>query len=134
MHTNDTNENKKLIYPELSYIITGICFNIRNELGRYDREKQYADLLEKKLKEVNIPYKREYNIKETGNIIDFIIDSKIILELKVKRFIIKDDYYQIQRYLQILDVRFGLIVNFRHRYLKPIRIVRIDTDIKKKFI
>lgn len=44
MHTNDTNE--KLIYPELSYLITGICFEAHNEKGRFARERQYADLLE----------------------------------------------------------------------------------------
>lgn len=134
MHTNDTNKNEKLIYPELSYIITGICFNTHNGLGRYARERQYADFIEKKLNEINIPYEREHNIKGTGNIIDFLIDNKIILELKAKKFITKDDYYQLQRYLQILDIKLGMIINFRHRYLKPIRIVRIDTDIKNKFI
>jgi len=134
MHTNDTNKNNKLIYPELSYFITGICFEAHNELGRYSREKQYGDLIEKKLIVVHIPYKREYNIKNTGNIIDFLIDNKIIIELKSKRFISRDDYYQIQRYLQILNIKLGMIINFRNRYLKPIRIIRIDTDIKNKFV
>jgi len=132
MHTNDTNE--KIIYPELSYAITGICFNVHNKLGRYAREKQYADFLEKKLNETKISFEREYNIKNTGNIVDFLIDNKIILELKAKKFIIKEDYYQLQRYLQILNFKLGMIVNFRNRYLKPIRIIKINTDIKSKFV
>ena len=103
-------------------------------MGRYSREKQYGDLIEKKLIAVHIPYKREYNIKNTGNIIDFLIDNKIIIELKSKRFIGRDDYYQIQWYLQILNIKLGMIINFRNRYLKPIRIIRIDTDIKNKFV
>ena len=69
MHTNYTNKNEKLIYPELSYTLTGICFEVHNELGRYAREKQYGDLLEKKLKERKISHKRELRIDKTGNIV-----------------------------------------------------------------
>lgn len=134
MHTNDTNKNKKLIYPELSYLITGICFDVHNRLGRYAREKQYSDLLEEKLKEIKIPYKRESKIGKTGNTIDFLIDNKIILELKVTPFILKEDYYQTQRYLQSSGIKLALLVNFRNRYLKPIRIIKIETDAKNKFV
>ncbi len=126
--------NNKLIYPKLSYIITGICFKVHNKLGRFCREKQYGDCLEKYLLIQQIPYKREFIIGKTGNIIDFIIDNKIILELKAKKFILKEDYYQIQRYLQAINLKLGLIINFRNRYLKPIRIVKIDTNIKTKFL
>ncbi|MFQ5865793.1 MAG: GxxExxY protein [bacterium] len=133
MNTNKTNVKGKLIYPELSYKITGICFDVHNELGRYSREKQYCDLLERKLKEANLHYEREYAVGDTGNRVDFLIENKIILEAKARDFIIKDDYYQIQRYLQSLDKKLGLLVNFRNRYLKPKRIVRIDTDVKDKF-
>jgi len=133
MHTNNTNKEEKLIYPELSYTITGVCFEIHNKLGRYSREKQYRDAIAEKLGEINIPYKKEFNVKDTGNIIDFIIDDKIILEIKAKRFITKEDYYQIQRYLQILKIKLGLLINFHNRYLKPIRVIRIDTQAKTKF-
>jgi GxxExxY protein len=134
MHTNDTNKNRKLIYPELSYVITGICFEVHNKLGRYAREKQYADLLEEKLKEIKIPYKREFKIDKTGNVVDFLIDNKIILEIKVKPLILKDDYYQSQRYLQTSNKKLALLVNFRNRYLKPIRVIKIDTNAKNKFL
>ncbi|OGZ33757.1 MAG: hypothetical protein A2Y98_03240 [Candidatus Portnoybacteria bacterium RBG_19FT_COMBO_36_7] len=134
MHANDTNKNNKLIYPELSYIITGICFEVHNILGRYSREKQYADLLQEKIKTLNIPYKREFAAGNTGNKVDFLIDNKIIIELKAKPIVLKEDYYQTQRYLQVLNKKLALIINFRNRYLKPIRIIKIDTDAKIRFL
>ena len=36
MHSNDSN---KLLYPELSYRITGLCYQVHNKLGRFCREK-----------------------------------------------------------------------------------------------
>ena len=134
MNTNYTNKGTKLIYPELSYFLTGICFDVHNQLGRYAREKQYGDLLEEKLKEIKIPHKREFKIGKTGNIIDFLVDNRIILELKAEPLILKEDYYQTQRYLQALNVKLALLVNFRNRYLKPIRIIKIETDAKSRFV
>jgi len=134
MDTNNTNKKSKLIFPELSYLITGICFDVHNTLGRFSREKQYCDALELRFSELKIPFQRELSIKSTGNILDFLIDNKIILEIKAKNFVLKEDYYQLQRYLQILNVKLGLLINFRSRYLKPLRILRIDTDARNKFI
>ena len=53
MTTNNKTDGK-VLYPELSYKITGILFNVHNELGSYAREKQYGDLIEEKLKESKI--------------------------------------------------------------------------------
>ncbi len=133
MRTNDTNDTNKIIYPELSYTLNGICFDVHNDVGRYAKEKHYGDALEKRLIELRIPYQRELAVPNTGDRIDFLIGGKIILELKAKRIVTKLDYYQLQRYLQVFDVRLGILVNFRSQYLKPYRVVRIDTNRKPAF-
>jgi len=124
----------KIIYPELSYAITGICFGVHNEKGRFLREKQYGDEIELRLKEKKVPYRREYPIDRAGNIVDFVVDNKVVLEIKAKRLIEKQDFYQVQRYLQTANLKLGLLVNFRNRYLKPVRIVKIETDARHKFV
>lgn len=118
----------QLFFPELSYQITGILFAVHNELGRFCSERQYCDLLERKLKESNIKYFREKNINKDikGDRVDFCIDDKVIIECKAKKFVTKEDYLALQRYLQNSDKKLGLIVNFRHTYLRPKRIVRIE--------
>ena len=120
----------KLIYPESSYKITGILFAVHNELGRFRNEKQYADAIESYLKQYEIPYKREealppsFEGEEKGrNKIDFLIASKIVLEIKAKPFVSNDDYRQVRRYLVALNRKLGILVNFRQRYIKPKRIL-----------
>ncbi|MBI4130722.1 GxxExxY protein [Candidatus Roizmanbacteria bacterium] len=122
---------RKLVHQQLSYQLTGIFFNVHKKLGRFCREKQYADCIEKLIQETKIPYKREIEIQllnsssPKGNKIDFIIDNKIIIDTKAKPFITKEDYRQMQRYLQSANIELGLIVNFRSLYLKPKRILNI---------
>ena len=54
---------------------------------------------------------------------DFIIEDKIIIDLKAKTFITKEDYFQMKRYLVSYGKKLGLIINFRQRYLYPKRIL-----------
>ena len=118
----------ELFYPELSYTIVGICFNAQNYIGRFAKEKRYGDFIERELTKKNIMFIRECPIPKTNDRIDFLIDNKIIIELKSKRYILKTDYYQIQKYLHSLDIKLALLINFQNRHLKPIRIVKIDKN------
>lgn len=129
----NTKTRSEVFYPKLSYLIVGMCFDAHNSLGVFAKEKQYGDFLEHKLKDLKIDYKRECFLGDSKNIVDFIIDNKILLEIKAKRLVTKEDYYQTQRYLQESKIRLGILVNFRDKYIKPIRVVRIDTSNKNKF-
>lgn len=88
-------------------------------------ERQYADEVDGCFKEKGVNYKREFSkIGELkGNRVDFLVENKIIVDIKAKRIVTKDDYYQILRYLKSSGLRLGLIVNFRNTYLKPTRIL-----------
>ena len=125
-------KNKEIIFPEISYRLTGLFYKIHNKLGRFCTEKQYTDALAISLQEDEIEHKREKYIrlnfgtekKEIQGIFpDFVIKNIIVIDIKAKKFITKDDYNQMQRYLQLLNLRLGLIVNFRNTYLKPKRII-----------
>ena len=129
------NKSSKLIHPELSYRITGVLFAVHNELDRFCNEKQYADAIEGRLKELKIEYEREKILplsfkfeKEGRNKVDFLIDNKIILEIKAKRLLLKEDYYQVRRYLSALNKKLGLLVNFRDKYIKPRRILNSSVN------
>lgn len=105
-----------------------LVFYIQHELGPWAKEKQYCDVIERKLRENNIPFVREFPLGSRGNITDFMVDNKIILELKAKRIILRDDYVQTQRYLQQAQVKLAILVNFRSKFIKPIRVVKIDLE------
>ena len=121
---------EKLLYPDLSYQIMGILFEVHNKLGTKYQEKHYQNAVEIKLKELNIPYQREkkVNVKfeneDLGEFyIDFVIDDKILLELKKIWRITPNDIKQVLRYLDALNLRLGIIANFKRKRLEYRRIL-----------
>lgn len=88
----------KLVYPELSYLLMGLCYKIHNELGPTYHEKHYQRAIELALKKNDINYEREKEIEleyEGGSLgkfyADFVVDNKIIIEVKKSRFISSED-------------------------------------------
>ncbi len=61
------------------------------------------------------------------NVVDFVINKRLLVDLKAKSIVTKDDYYQMNRYLGAGEFKLGLIVNFRNKYLKPIRVIRSNS-------
>ena len=129
MRTNANTANK-IIYPALSYKIVGIGYRVQNSLGRFCREFQYARAFEEELKNEGLTYQREKYLplqkddKTIGkNWVDFVIEDKIAVDLKAKTFVDRNDYYQMQRYLKLCNLKLGLIINLQNKYLKPKRVL-----------
>ncbi len=121
----------ELIYPELSYQLMGILFEVHNKLGTKYQEKHYQKVIETKLKLLVIPFKREKKIKinfegeDLGEFyVDFIIDNKILLETKIVWKITINDVKQVLRYLDAVKLKLGVIANFKHDKLEYRRIVK----------
>ncbi len=80
---------ENIIYPELSYELNGIFFEVHNILGHYCKEIQYCDAIEKLLKDRKIKFAREFSIKSSNDLVkdnsnraDFVVENKIIIEVK----------------------------------------------------
>lgn len=102
----------------------------QNTLGRFVKERQYADLFEALLKIKSVNYRREacLDFKDSavaikGNRADFVVENKILVELKSLPFLTRKDYYQTMRYLKAANLKLGLLVNCRSEYLKPKRVL-----------
>jgi GxxExxY protein len=120
----------KLIYPELSYILMGILVEVHNKLGTKYQEKHYQKAIEIKLKELKISYQKELGVdinfenEKIGKLfIDFLIDNKIVLEIKKTPSISKDHIKQVLRYLNALNLKLGIIANFQHKKLEYVRVL-----------
>ncbi len=122
---------ENLIYKEESYKIIGICMEVHRELGKGFNEIVYGDALEIEFMDNNIIYSRErkYAISYKGKILphqykaDFIIDDKIILEIKAIECLTSAHIKQTLNYLAVSKLKLGLLINFGEDSLKYKRIV-----------
>ncbi len=126
----------ELIYSELSYRICGLCFDVYNKMGSVYSEKQYQDAFEAKLKVAGLSYERERDllfdlgdVKIGGNRADFIIEEKIVVDFKAKKYITRDDFKQMLRYLKTGKYKLGLIINFGGKKVTIRRVLNSDIRI-----
>jgi len=137
-HKNKPDTNNKLIYPELSYQLVGMLYDIHNELGNKYQEKYYQRAIAIELENRKVKFQKElpvnlmYKGKKIGiYFFDFLIENKIILEVKaVDKFRISD-FKQISAYLKSKDLKLGIIANFRTEKLVYKRVLNPDFKYKK---
>ena len=105
-------QKSKLVYEELTYRIIGILFKVHNLLGGSLEERYYQRALEKEFKEQEIDV--TYEGQKIGkHRLDFIVEGKVIIELKTLPFIGSKETNQLLAYLKSTGVKVGLLVNFR---------------------
>jgi len=119
-----------LLYADLTYKIRGCVFNVYNELGYGHKEQVYQKALQKEFEDINIPYKREKGISvKYKNLLvgnyrpDFVIDDRILIELKAVEFMPKTFETQLIHYLKSTDYKLGLLINFGSQRLQIRRLV-----------
>lgn len=128
----DADKNE-LLYEDLSYKIRGAAFAVYNALGSGHKESVYQNAFAQQLEKMGIVYVKEkhiavtYENKKVGSYQpDFVIDDKIIIEIKALPFVGKIEKEQVQYYLKNSSYRLALIINFGS---SPIYIERVVYDL-----
>jgi GxxExxY protein len=113
------DSNEKFIYKDLSYTIIGCIYEVYNELGPAHKELIYHEALKAAFVENKIEYKENQRLKikfknkEIGVYEpDFIIEDKIILEIKSVLNMPKVFEKQLYYYLRGTKYKIGYLVNF----------------------
>lgn len=121
-----------LIFPNLSYEIVGILYDVYNEIGHGHKEQYYQKAIAVALKNSNIEYREQvfspliYRNEKVGKyFLDFLVDNKIVLELKVGSIFKKQNINQVYSYLKSNNLKLGIIANFTRNEVKYKRILNI---------
>ena len=114
--------NKKVpdfLYEELSYKIRGCAFRVYNTLGFGHKEKVYQRALCSEFAEAGLKYEQEkalsitYNDKRIGIYRpDFVIEDKILIEIKAVPVMPKNHETQLTYYLKGTNYKLGFLINF----------------------
>lgn len=127
-----TQKNQNIIYKELSYKLIGIIYDVYNELGYGYQEKYYQKAIATALSKENIFYRKElcaplkYRDEKIGNyFFDFLIEDKVILEIKKGDRISRRDIEQLYAYLKSANLKLGLIIRFTSKGILIKRIVNL---------
>ena len=109
----------KIIHREPSYQIMKAVFEVHNTLGPGYLEKVYEEALAVELELLNIPFERQKEITVIykgrhvdQHRLDFVIDGRIVLELKSVSTLANVHKKQVLSYVKATDLRLGILVNF----------------------
>jgi GxxExxY protein len=109
----------KLLYEKESYAIRGACFRAYNILGGGIKESIIEQALIRELKSFGLDVRNQvridvmYNGEKIGTYVpDLVVNRKIIIELKSKPFLMKEDEKQFWGYLKGSNYQLGFLINF----------------------
>jgi GxxExxY protein len=109
-------EGGSLVCAELSYKINGVLFDVHNQMGGNHHEKYYQKAVAIGLQDKKIKYQKQYYVPLQMNgqnvgkyFLDFLIEDKVILELKRGRYIPRNIYTQTKKYLSALNLQLAIV-------------------------
>lgn len=119
-----TKKVQDFLYEDLSYKIRGCAFQVYNVLGFGHKEMVYQKALALELKKAKINFEREkslaiiYDGEKVGTYKpDFVVDDKVLIELKAVPFMPKDFEVQLTYYLKGTNYKLGFLINFGSKRL-----------------
>ena len=127
---NIAEERDPLLYRDLTYRIREALFRVKKELGGGHKEVVYQRALAEEFSRSKLTFDREkripikYHKKEVGIYQpDFVIEDKIVVELKALSFVGTTEKKQLWTYLKGSEYQLGLLVNFGHKELTIDRVI-----------
>jgi len=133
MKINPQLRRNDLVYPELCYQTIGILFEIYRQLGSGYQEKYYQKIVAMELKKCGLHYGEQvlaslfYKGEKIGNyFLDFVIENKIVLELKKGERFSRKYIEQLYSYLKATGLKLGIIATFTKNGVKFKRIVNLS--------
>lgn len=109
----------ELLYKDLSYQIQGSFFEVYKPFGNSFKEKVYHRALVEELERRGLKVESEKRIdiyfkgKKVGTYIpDIIVNNSIIIEIKCKIMLTREDLKQFWNYLKGSKYKVGYLVNF----------------------
>lgn len=128
----NTNKKVDLVYPRLSFKVVGCLFAVYKKIGGGHRESYYQKAVKEELLHQKIKFKEQlyapliYRNKTIGkNFIDFLIEDKIVLEIKRGPYFKKCHLEQVLDYLKNYRLKLGIIGNFTQNGVEFYRVVNI---------
>ena len=111
---------------EWSHRIIGACIAVHEALGPGLLESAYQACVAHELanrsipfgKEVEVPVNYAGNLVDCGFRLDFVIDNKVVLELKAVEKVLPIHEAQVLTYLKLTGCKLGLLINFNVKLLK----------------
>lgn len=132
MYENKHKTIKKLIYSDETFEIVGMMYDVWNKLGFGHKENFYQKAIAETFKNKNKKFKEQlkckvkFGEKELGiYIFDFLLEDKIIIEIKQGEHFSKQDIKQIYAYLKATNLKLGLLIHFTRTGIKFKRIVNL---------
>lgn len=107
------------LFPQESYLIRGASFSIYKKFRNTQKESIYQKSLAKELKSKGLSVVREkqlpmyhLGVKVGVYTPDLLVNNSILIELKAKPFIHKEDIRQFWYYLKNSEFKLGFLINF----------------------
>ena len=125
-----TNTDELLLYEDLTYKIRGSVFEVKKQIGLGHKETVYQKALAEELHKRGVKFESEkiinisYKNKKVGTYQpDFVVDGKVIVELKALSYVGEAHQKQVWSYLKGSPYKLALLINFGSKDVEMKRIV-----------